>query len=167
MPDADLDTAIQPTDAITLLEAEHRRLLDICAQFQASTDPAARKGLADNLNADLDRHCLIAEEFVLPAVRRLSSDQSAADAVDAGHREAGRLAEELAEAGPADARFERLLGDLSRVIGECVDKERETLFPALRSLGAEELISLGRKMKERREDALHPEADSDAPAGID
>ena len=86
-------TATTPaTDAVTILREDHEKILNLLLQFRDAKDAASRKGIVDNLVAELETHSLLEEELVFPAVRRLAGDEAIVDEAEADHRESDQLA---------------------------------------------------------------------------
>jgi hypothetical protein len=154
MSEARLAASTDTKNALTILTDDHQRILDLLLQFRDAGDAVARKGIVDNVVAELETHSLLAEEVALPAVRRLAVDESIVDLAEAGNREAERIAEDLADANPDDERFDTLFNQLTEQITQHIRHEEGEIFACLRTLGDEELVELGKKLRERKEAAL-------------
>ena len=168
MSDAQPAASYETKNVVTILTEDHERILNLLLQFRDARDATERKGIVDNVVAELETHSLLEEEIVFPTVRRLSSDESLVDQAEAGHREGERVAEELAEVDPGSERFEALFGELTEQITRHIRHEEGELFASLRPLGNEELVELGKKIRGRRDAALTElhEHGPEAPASI-
>jgi hypothetical protein len=148
MPDA------RTTDALQLLHEEHDRIREAYAQYQRETDPETSRGIADNLIAEVELHSLIEQEIVYPAVQRLVGDEDPAKAAGHSLAEAERLAEQLEGLDPDSAGFDAMFNEFAQHFTLHMQTVEEKMFPVLRRLGDEELITMAAKMKKRREEAL-------------
>jgi hypothetical protein len=143
-----------PTHALEMLHEEHarmRQLLDECAR----ADPADKRKVADNLIAEAEVHILLAQEYIYPAVERAAQGGQAIEHASRHSGEIDRLAEEMAEISGDDPRFQQIHDGLQALLDEHIAAEEGEVFPQLQKIGDEELVSMGQKMIERREEALH------------
>jgi hemerythrin superfamily protein len=168
MSDPVIRTTSARGDAVRMLQEDHEKILDLLLQFRDAENPTARKGIVDNVVAELETHSLLEEEFVFPTVRRLAGDETFVDQAEADHRDSERIAEELEDTDPADERFGELFNQLTECVTAHIRREEGELFARLRTLGDEELVDMGHKMRERREAALTElrEHGPEAPASV-
>ncbi len=128
-----------------------RQLLDECARAQ----PADKRKVADNLIAEAGVHTLLAQEYIYPAVERAAQGGEAIEHASRHSGEIDRLAEEMAEISGDDPRFQPIHDRLQTLLDEHIAAEEREVFSELQKIGGEELVSIGQKMAERREQALH------------
>jgi iron-sulfur cluster repair protein YtfE (RIC family) len=150
-----------------MLHDDHARMQDLLASFKAADQPAERAPIADNVIAELETHNLLENEFVYPAARRLGGDESVVEPFEDDHREAERLAEELADLRPGEERFAEAFEELAQRLAVHFQLEEAEIFPILERLGDEELVTMGQKMLDRREEALRELHEHAAPAAND
>lgn len=163
MPDAIQTTT---TDALAMLREDHKKIRALFAQYEGA-DEDAREGIVDNGVAEIEIHTLLEEEMVYPVVRRLGEDESIVDRAEEAHLEFIRIAEYLQE-GMTIEQYDSLFRRLASQFMAHMDDEEATIFPVLEKMGAEELVGIGQKMLERREEALTElqEHGPQAPASI-
>jgi hemerythrin superfamily protein len=162
MADTPITGLGQTPDAVQLLFDEHQRIRDLLGQFEESRTEAEKKGIADNVVGELQTHCLLEQEFIYPAIRRLSGDETVADLGEQIHGKCERLTEQIAEMDPGQPQFDSLIGQLTSQVNAHIDEE-ERLYEQLKGLGDEERVAIGQKMLQRRGDALRELAEN-APA---
>jgi hypothetical protein len=61
-----------PADAIAMLKADHQRIRELCAHYEATTNPDAQWTIAEDVLGALDVHAQLEEQVFYPAV----ADQS-------------------------------------------------------------------------------------------
>jgi hypothetical protein len=96
-------------DVIDALTTDHREVSELFDQITASTDPVARRDLADSLIAELVRHSVAEEMHVYPAIRDHVPNGDAA--VDDDTREHKELETHMKELERADASSPEFLAD--------------------------------------------------------
>jgi hemerythrin-like domain-containing protein len=146
--------AATPTDAITLLKADHRTVEKLFRDFERSSETAykTRRKLVDKIISELSVHAAIEEQFLYPAARREVPDQES-DVLEAieEHHVAKWLLSELEGLDPTDERFTPKVTVLIENVRHHVDEEEHELFPALRSaLDRSRLRELGAKLAEAK-----------------
>src|SRR5262245_46196558 len=58
----------QPADAIALLKADHQRVKDLFAQYEATSNPATKRTLAEQVFVELETHTQLEENIFYPVV---------------------------------------------------------------------------------------------------
>jgi hemerythrin-like domain-containing protein len=141
------------TDAIRLLETEHRRLEELLRQGEATTERAVkgRTQLLDTLTALLARHELIEEKILYPA---LQSHPEAREIVLEGFQEhhiADIIVKELHAVAKDDERWGAKFKVLKESIEHHIGEEEGEMFRTARAvLGRDELRALGTRMDTMR-----------------
>jgi hemerythrin-like domain-containing protein len=137
------------TDAIALLEADHRRMEDLMKRGEDTTERAVqgRKDLLDRLTAELNVHELIEEQVLYPALQK---HPEAKDIVLEGfqeHHVADLIVKELHEVAADNeqwgAKFKVLKESIEHHIGE---EEGEMFRTARAVFSQEELETMGAQM---------------------
>ena len=137
------------TDAITLLEAEHRYLEKLLRQGEETTARASkgRGALLETLTAVLNEHELIEEKVLYPA---LKSHPEARDIVLEGYEEhhvADVIVRELHQVATDDEQWGAKFKVLKESIEHHIKEEEGEMFRTARGvLSREELKTLGAKM---------------------
>lgn len=147
------------SDAISLLETEHRRmegLLDACASTEAGHSQQ-RRDLFQTIVAELKAHELIEEKVFYP---ELKTHADAREIVLEGYEEhhvADLIVDELTSLSPADERWMAKFTVLKENIEHHIEEEEDQMFPtARRLLSREELEDLGARMRAMKAAALQP-----------
>ena len=136
-------------DAITLLEADHRRMEGLLAQGEETTERAVRgrTELLDKLTAELNLHELIEEEVLYPA---LKAHPEAREIVLEGYQEhhvADLIVKELHEVAKDDERWGAKFKVLKESLDHHIEEEEGHMFKTARSvLGRDRLEELGQRM---------------------
>ncbi len=137
------------TDAITLLETEHRYLEKLLRQGEETTERASkgRGALLETLTAVLNEHELIEEKVLYPA---LKSHPEARDIVLEGYEEhhvADVIVRELHQVATDDEQWGAKFKVLKESIEHHIKEEEGEMFRTARGvLSREELKTLGAKM---------------------
>ena len=58
----------QPADAIAMLKADHQRVRDLFAQYEAPVIPQTKRTLAEQVFVELETHAQLEENIFYPAV---------------------------------------------------------------------------------------------------
>lgn len=147
----------RPTDAIVLLETDHRRMEDLLKRGEDTTERAvrARGDLLDTLTTELNAHETIEEQLFYPALR---SHPEAKDIVLEGfeeHHTADLLVEELHEVAADREQWGAKFKVLQETIQHHIEEEEGEMFRTARAvLSQEELEGLGKQMAAMKARAL-------------
>ena len=57
-----------PADAIAMLKADHQRVKDLFAQYEATSNPDTKRTLAEQVFVELETHAQLEENIFYPAV---------------------------------------------------------------------------------------------------
>ena len=151
MPGASADM-----DAVTLLETDHRRLEDLLARGEDTTERAktTRRELLNTITAELAVHELIEEKLLYPA---LASHPEARDIVLEGfeeHHVADLIVKELHDVATDDEQWGAKFKVLKENIEHHIAEEEGPMFRTARGvMTREELQTLGAKMARMKRDA--------------
>ncbi len=145
------------TDAITLLEADHRRMEDLLAQGEQTSARGAKKRtqLLNTLTRELNAHELIEEKVLYPA---LQSHPEAKDIVLEGYQEhhvADLIVDELHGLARDDEQWGPKFKVLKENIEHHIQEEEGEMFRTARGLfSREQLQELGTTMARMKAEAL-------------
>jgi len=140
-------------DAITLLETDHRRLEDLLARGEDTTETAVRerKTLLDTINRELTIHETIEERVLYPA---LKAYPEARDIVLEGlqeHHVADLIMKELYETAVSDEAWGAKFKVFKENIEHHIKEEEGPMFRTARGvMSREELLQLGAKMAQMK-----------------
>ncbi|PTQ68496.1 hemerythrin domain-containing protein [Pseudomonas sp. GV071] len=143
-------------NAIDLLKADHKVVLDLLEQLSATTERALKKRveLIDKLELELFAHTHIEEEIFYPAYKKAGSKEEAKMYFEAieEHRAVDALVlPHLKRTAPGSVEFSGRAKVLKELLEHHIEEEEETLFKQAKSLlSAAQLKELGTQMEARK-----------------
>jgi hemerythrin superfamily protein len=138
-------------DAIALLDADHRKVEEMFAQYLSGGRHAHdRRELARMICHELTIHAQIEEEIFYPAVRRALGDDRMVDDAEKEHN-AMREMINVIESGPYD---DELVVQLQRAVMHHVKEEREEMFDHARRTPGLDLAQLGDRLAQRKHELM-------------
>ena len=143
-------------DAIVMLKQDHKEVRALFREFQkASTTPARKGKLVEQIIELLTVHTYIENEVMYPRVRELVPDlQDDIDESYEEHHVADLLVMELVPMTYKDERFEAKATVLIENVTHHIEEEEEEWFPEVRKgLGRKQLQELGAQMAEMKKTA--------------
>lgn len=144
----------KPTDAISLLMADHKEVKAMFDQYEALGERAnvSKKKLAGQICDALTVHAKIEEEIFYPALR--GAGKQFADMLDEAeveHAGAKDLIAQLQEMDPEDDLYDAKVKVLGEQIDHHVKEEEGEMFPKTRKSGLD-LVALGSEMAMRKDE---------------
>ncbi len=137
-----------PTDAISLLEAQHKEVHGWFEAFE-KTDSDKRKGeLYAKISTALKAHTQVEEEIFYPEARRATGDEDLLDEAVVEHMAAKTLIAEIDAMQPGDDLYDAKVKVLGEQIDHHVEEEEDELFPECRKSDMD-LEALGERMAAR------------------
>lgn len=134
-------------DAIALLKADHRKVEDLFAQFEAAKGDGKKKQLAEQICMELTVHAKIEEDIFYPACEGKVEEDLLKEAY-VEHDGAKMLIAEIEAGGPDDEFYDAKVKVLSEQIEHHVKEEEqrvEGLFAQARKAGLD-MDALGEQM---------------------
>jgi hypothetical protein len=147
-------TADKP-DAIALLKADHRKVEDLFAKFEAATAGDKKKALADQICMELTIHAKIEEDIFYPACEGAVDEDLLKEAY-VEHDGAKVLIAEIEAGGPGDEFYDAKVKVLSEEIEHHVEEEEkrvEGMFAQARKAGLD-MDDLGARMAAEKEQLM-------------
>ena len=144
----------KPSDAISMLTAEHREVAAMFKQYQELGERAyvSKKKLADRICTALSLHATVEEEIFYPALRAASKE--AADLLDEAeveHASAKDLIAQIEEMDPEDDLYDAKVKVLGEQIEHHVKEEEGEMFPKAKKTGMD-MVALGDEMAMRKDE---------------
>ncbi|MEN3973698.1 hemerythrin domain-containing protein [Emcibacter sp. SYSU 3D8] len=140
-------------DAIALLKADHRKVEDLFAKFDAAKGTDRKRQLAEQICMELTIHAMIEEEIFYPACKgQVEEDLLGESYVE--HDGAKVLIAEIEAGNPDDDFYDAKVTVLSEMIKHHVkeeEKRSEGLFAQARDAGLD-VDDLGARMQARKEE---------------
>jgi hypothetical protein len=154
------------TDAVTLIQDDHRLLESLFQRLQAGEGD--RRALVDEVAARLTAHATAEEEEVYPALTAAEPDEEAE--VEHAYREHDEAVHLLVKVVNLveSPHFEQALDELVEAVRHHVEEEEDEVLPALRdAVDARTLARLGEAFDRVRASALRAAGveDVQVPAG--
>ncbi|HUO21725.1 MAG TPA: hemerythrin domain-containing protein [Caulobacteraceae bacterium] len=143
------------TDAIALLEADHREVDAYFDAFEHATTDAEKKSLADKICLALKVHTQIEEELFYPAVRESTGDGDLIDEAIVEHTGAKTLIAQIEAMRPGQPLYDAKVKVLGEQVRHHVDEEESDLFPEARQTQID-LEALGDKLAARKAELMAP-----------
>lgn len=136
------------TDVVDALTTDHREALDLLDRIGRSTDPAAKRDIADTLIAEVVRHAIAEEMYVYPAMRKHVPDGGKEVEHDIEeHKELEETMKRLEAVEATDPRFDELVRTMTKQLRHHAHDEESDQFPKLREhVPHDELVELREKV---------------------
>ncbi|MDB5456903.1 MAG: hemerythrin [Caulobacter sp.] len=142
---------IEKPDAIALLKADHRKVEELFAQYEAATGDSRKQRLAEQICLELTVHTKIEEEIFYPACRG-KIEEDLVDEAYVEHDGAKVLIAEIEAGGPDEQFYDAKVKVLSEMIEHHVEEEEkrsEGMFSQARKAGLD-MDALGAEMAARK-----------------
>lgn len=142
-------------DSVALLKADHRKVEDLFAKFEAARGADRKKKIATEICTELTVHAMIEEEIFYPACKGRIED----DLVDEAYVEhdgAKVLIAEIEAGSPDDEFYDAKVKVLSEMIKHHVKEEEqraEGMFAQAKKAGLD-MDALGEQMMARKKELL-------------
>ena len=139
--------APEKPDAVALLKADHRKVEDLFAQFEAAKGDGRKKALAEQICLELTVHTKIEEDVFYPACEGAVEEDLLKEAY-VEHDGAKVLIAEIEAGGPDDDFYDAKVKVLSEMIEHHVEEEEkrvEGMFAQARKAGLD-MDDLGERM---------------------
>ncbi|MEZ0606032.1 hemerythrin domain-containing protein [Paraburkholderia sp. IW21] len=147
------ETGSGSSDALTLLEAQHRAVEKLFTAFTkaADDDLEAKSTLAQRACEELSIHTMLEEELLYPAAQEALPDSDIVDVEEAyiEHYLVKTLIAKFETLKAGDKGFDATFKVMSEMVGHHVEEEERQLFPELRKSKCD-LRALGEKLAKRK-----------------
>jgi hypothetical protein len=140
-------------DAIALLKADHRKVEDLFARFEAAGEADKKKHLVRQICTELTVHTILEEEIFYPACKGKIEDDLVREAY-VEHDGAKVLIAEIEAGGPDQEFYDSKVKVLSEQIEHHVheeEKRSEGMFSQARAAGLD-MDGLGARMLARKQE---------------
>ena len=143
----------QPADAIAMLKADHQRVRELFAQYEAAENVESKRTLAEHVFVELETHAQLEENIFYPAVNE-GTDEGPKMVKESmqEHQTVKHLIQELQgmahDTDEFDAKFQALI----QHVGHHVAEEESEMFPLAEQELSEDLDEMREEMKETKAD---------------
>jgi hemerythrin superfamily protein len=141
------------TDAIALLEADHREVDGYFDAFEAASEDADKKTLADKICLALKVHTQIEEELFYPPAREKTGDGDLIDEALVEHAGAKILIAQIEAMRPGQPLYDAKVKVLAEQVRHHVEEEETELFPEVRGTRID-LEALGARLATRKAELI-------------
>jgi hemerythrin-like domain-containing protein len=144
-------------NAIQLLKEDHRKVKDLLSQLVETTTRAekTRRHLLEKIEQELSVHTQIEEEIFYPAFRKAGNSEHSKLYFEAfeEHRAVDDLVlPDLKKTEPGSEKFSGRAKVLKELVEHHADEEEKDMFKkANQTMSKEELLELGERMSERKQ----------------
>lgn len=142
-------------DAVALLKADHRKVEDLFAKFEAAKGDGRKQALAEEICMELTVHTKIEEDIFYPACEGKVEEDLLKEAY-VEHDGAKVLIAEIEAGGPDDEFYDAKVKVLSEMIEHHVEEEEkrvEGMFSQARKAGLD-MDALGEQMAAEKEQLI-------------
>jgi hemerythrin-like domain-containing protein len=152
MPSRQNDHA-QPADAIAMLKADHQRVKDLFAQYEAADNVATKRTLAEQVFVELETHTQLEETVFYPTVNEETDEgpelvkESLSD-----HETVKNLIQQLRGMAHDTDEFDAKFHELIQNVEHHVEEEESEMFPLAEEELAEDLTEMKDEMQELKAD---------------
>lgn len=143
----------EAVDAVALLEADHREVEELFAQFEEATGDAQKRDLAIAICVALKVHARLEEELFYPAAYTAIGDKSLLEEAQVEHASAKDLIAQIEAGAPGEAFFDARVKVLSEYIDHHVAEEENEIFSQCRKSKLD-LAELGAVMAMRKQELM-------------
>ena len=152
MPSRQNDHA-QPADAIALLKADHQRVKDLFAQYEATDNVETKRTLAEQVFTELDMHAQLEETVFYPTVNEETDEGPELVQESLSEHEAVKnLIQALRGMAHDTDEFDAKFQELIRNVAHHVEEEEAQMFPLAEEELADELDEMKDEMQELKAD---------------
>ena len=144
---------LRESDAVALLEADHREVDGYFEAFEAASEHADKKALADKICLALKVHAQIEEELFYPAAREKTGDGDLIDEALVEHAGAKILIAQIEAMRPGQPLYDAKVKVLAEQVRHHVEEEETELFPEVRETRID-LEALGVRLAARKAELM-------------
>jgi hemerythrin superfamily protein len=133
-----------PTDAISLLKTDHRKVKNLFARYESAGNFSTKHLIAEQVFTELDLHAQLEEHIFYPAYEAMTGKNGTHLVADSrlAHEHVRELLSELQGIDLDEATFEEKFHELMSIVREHVAEEENALFPEAEQILADQLADL-------------------------
>jgi hemerythrin superfamily protein len=150
----EMESRAMPTDAIAMLEQDHREVESFLDQFEEAEESAEKAELARKICVALTVHAELEESMFYPQAREWlaeesEEDEELIDEAEVEHMSAKQLIAEIEKMTPREKLFDAKVKVLGEYVKHHVKEEEQEMFPKLRETDMD-LEALAETMAEKK-----------------
>jgi hemerythrin-like domain-containing protein len=145
----------QPADAIAMLKADHQKVRNLFQEYEAASDPRAKREIAEEACVQLEMHAQLEENVFYPAVNEETDEgpELVKESLEE-HQTMKALIQALRDMGPDNKAFDTKFKELIRNVEHHVEEEEREMFPLAEEELEEDMEDLLEEMQELKEQLL-------------
>jgi hemerythrin-like domain-containing protein len=145
----------QPADAIAMLKADHQKVRNLFQEYEAASDPRAKREIAEEACVELEMHAQLEENVFYPAVNEETDEgpELVKESLEE-HQTMKALIQALRDMGPDNKAFDTKFKELIRNVEHHVEEEEREMFPLAEEELEEDMEDLLEEMQELKEQLL-------------
>ena len=142
------------TDALELLEQDHREVEEMFDEYDELPDGDRRRGeLAQKICRALEVHAQIEEDIFYPRAREATKDDDLIDEAIVEHQSVKHLIGEIRSMKSGDELYDARIRVLEEMVKRHIQEEEEELFPELVSAGMD-IKETGSQLAQRKQELM-------------
>ena len=145
----------QPADAIAMLKADHQKVRNLFQEYEAASDPRAKREIAAEACVELEMHAQLEENVFYPAVNEETDEgpELVKESLEE-HQTMKALIKSLRDMGPDNKAFDTKFKELIQNVEHHVEEEEREMFPLAEEELEEDMEDLREEMQELKEQLL-------------
>jgi hemerythrin-like domain-containing protein len=138
-----------PVDALAMLKADHQRVKDLFAHYEATSDRARKRTLAEHVFVELETHAQVEENVFYPAVNEETDEgpELVKDSLSE-HETVKNLIQALRGMAHDTDEFDAKFQELIQNVAHHVEEEEAKMFPLAEEELVEDLTEMRDEMQE-------------------
>ena len=146
----------KPEDAIELLRADHDKVRNLFAQYEAANDRQTKRELAEEAFVELEIHSQLEENVFYPALEEETDEEGKKLLAESlkEHQMVTNLIQELRKLDPDDQMFDAKFHELMENVEHHVEEEENDMFPKAEEQLEGEMEELVEEMQELKQQLL-------------
>ncbi|RYY01720.1 MAG: hemerythrin domain-containing protein [Gammaproteobacteria bacterium] len=141
-------------DATALLRADHKEVSNLFDEYEKTKSNAKKKSIVAEVCKALTVHAQIEEEIFYPAVKLALKDKELIPEATVEHATLKSLISQIEGIEPDGEIYDAKVKVLSEYVKHHVKEEQNEIFPKAKAATKLDLIDLGAKLTQRKEELL-------------
>ena len=141
-------------DATALLRADHKEVDNLFKEYEATKSNSKKKALVSQICTALTVHAQIEEEIFYPAFKLALKDKELIPEAAVEHATLKDLIAQIEGKEPDGEMYDAKVKVLSEYVKHHVKEEQNEIFPKAKEASKLDLVDLGVKLQDRKEELL-------------
>ncbi len=145
--------ATKPQGAAAMLRADHKRVSGLFEDFEKARSAKKKKAIVAEICTELTVHTQLEEEIFYPAFKKALKDHELVPEAHVEHASVKDLIAQVEGVEPNGEMFDAKVKVMGEFVKHHVKEEETQMFPKAKKSGLD-LLKLGRKMHERKQELM-------------